>query len=355
MIDYLIVGQGLAGTLLSYFLRKAGQEVLVIDQIKEQAASQIAAGLINPITGRRYVKSWKVDTLIPFAKNTYQQLEKELDIDIFQERNILRTLFNSREENDWLLRTGDTDYQAYMLDKAQLGSYSDHTTPAFSYGEVRYAAQVNIPTLVARYREELKQAELLVETAFDYQALEKTEQSVQYKNIKARRIVFCEGYQAVNNPLFNYLPFIGAKGEILIVKIPEVNFEKILKHRVFIAPLGEDLYWIGSTYDWNIEQETPSEQGKAFLKNRLEDILEVPYEIVAHKAAIRPTVKDRRPFLGVHPEWPEVYIFNGLGTKGASLGPFFAQQMQAFLVDNQQLDAAVDIQRFQAKMDISVP
>lgn len=346
MIDYLIVGQGLAGTLLAYFLEKAGQKIKVIDQAKPNAASKVAAGLINPITGRRYVKSWKADQLIPFAKETYQQLEKELDIQFYHERNILRTLFNSREENDWLLRTGDEAYQKYMVEQAELEKYAEHTTLAFSYGEVRYSAQVALSTLIERYRQHLFENDLLSENKFAYDALKRQDSTIHYKDLSARNIVFCEGHQAINNPLFNYLPFGGAKGEVLIVRIPEGNFEKILKHRVFIAPLGADLYWIGSTYDWNIELEEPTEKGKSFLQSRLEDVLKIPYEIVAHKAAIRPTVKDRRPFLGKHPEWSNAYIFNGLGTKGASLGPYFAQHMVNYLTKKNALEDAVNIQRF---------
>ena len=346
MIDYLIVGQGLAGTLLSYFLNKAGQSVQVIDQLKPNAASQVAAGLINPITGRRYVKSWKADHLIPFAKETYRQLEKEFEVQFYTERNILRTLFNSREENDWMLRTGEEGYQKYMLDQVELGAYEAFTTKAFSYGEVRYAAQVNLAKLITRYRKHLKENHQIIEAPFNYDALKMTDQGITYEEVRARNIIFCEGHQAVNNPFFNYLPFGGAKGEVLIVKIPEVNFKKILKHRIFIAPLGDDLYWIGATYDWNIEQDQPSEKGKSFLQNRLEDILEVPYEIMDHKAAVRPTVKDRRPFLGAHPEWRQVFIFNGLGTKGASLGPYFAKQMVDFLIEDTPLEDAVDINRF---------
>lgn len=347
MIDYLIVGQGLAGTLMAYFLEKAGQKIKVISQDQINAASKVAAGIINPITGRRYVKSWKVDHLIPFAKSTYQQMEKELDIRFYEERNILRTLFNSREENDWLLRTGEENYQKYMLEKANLGNYNQFSTAAFSYGEVQHSAQVTIATLVDRYRLYLKEKQLLIEKQFEYSALDTSNSTISYKEWSAKNIIFCEGHQAVQNPMFNYLPFIGAKGEVLIVKIPEVNFNKILKHRVFIAPLANDHYWVGSTYDWNIEQDQPSEQGKSFLRNRLEDVLEVPFEVIEHKAAIRPTVKDRRPFLGVHPEWSQVYIFNGLGTKGASLGPYFAQHMANYLINGIDLDQEVDIQRFE--------
>lgn len=347
MHDFIIVGQGLAGTLLSYFLEKAGKDVLVIDQPDPHAASRVAAGLINPVTGRRYVKSWKIDQLLPFAEKTYHDIEAAYDISIYHPRNILRTLFNQREENDWLLRTAEPGYEKYMLDRADLGPYTENTVPAFSYGEVQGSAQVNLPLLIERHRHQLMEKGRFLETVFDYSALKIKEDRIEYGDFSAKKLIFCEGHKSITNPFFNYLPFRGAKGEVLIIKTPEVTFHKIIKHRVFFAPIGEGLYWIGSSYNWDYDNPEPTAQGKAFLIDRLNDFLKTPYEIVEHRSAVRPTVKDRRPFLGVHPEISNLYIFNGLGTKGTSLGPFWAKALQEYLTEGKELDPAVDIQRFQ--------
>jgi len=345
-VDFIIVGQGVAGTLLAHFLRKAGQKVVVFDNDYERAASKVAAGIINPITGRRYVKSWRVDKLLPFAQQTYQQIEQELSVSFYQSIPIIRTLFNRKEEEAWLARTADPAYEHYILDKTKLGSYGQHTVPAFSYGEVGRTAQVDLATLTEAYRTLLQQNDALRTEVFDYQQLQWNEKGVHYQDVQAKGIVFCEGHQAKDNPFFGYLPFGGAKGEVLDVHIPEIDFEKILKHRVFIVPRQNGLYWIGSTYGWNFDDDAPTEKGRAYLQARLEDVLKVPFEIRGHRAAIRPTVKDRRPFLGLHPKHEQLAIFNGLGTKGASLGPFFARQMADFLLQKQELDEAVDIGRF---------
>jgi len=344
--DYLIVGQGLAGTLLTHFLQRAGKSVLVIDQSHRGAATQVGGGIINPITGRRFVKSWRIDDLLPVARETYRALEEELGIDIYQERQILRALFNKREENDWLARTGDPAYAPYMLDNPSLQQYAQATRLAYGYGEVQHGAQVDIGQLVSAYAEKLKRENYLRVIPFDYHRMRITPDYVQYEDLTAKRVVFCEGHQARRNPFFNYLPFGGAKGEVLIVKIKEAAFDKILKHRVFIVPLKDGLYWVGATYDWRYEDDRPTERGRQFLTERLEDVLTVPFEIVEHKSAIRPTVKDRRPFLGVHPEFPNLYKFNGLGTKGASLGPYWAKHFLEHLEHDQPLDPEVDIRRF---------
>ncbi|NJL76492.1 MAG: FAD-binding oxidoreductase [Saprospiraceae bacterium] len=151
-IDYLIVGQGVAGTLMAHFLLEAQQSVVVIDNAHPHGATKAAAGIINPITGRRYVKSWRVEELIPFAASTYQQIEQKLGIQIFYPYAILRALFNEREENDWWRRSTELGYEKYILEQAHLGNYQQHTLPAFGYGELRHAAQVQIGKLANAYR-----------------------------------------------------------------------------------------------------------------------------------------------------------------------------------------------------------
>lgn len=346
-IDYLIVGQGLAGSLLSWFLLSENQESRVIDSPNPHAASQVAAGIMNPVTGRRFVKSWRIEELLPFAKSTYQALENYLDIKFLYHRNILRTIFSQKEENDWLLRTGEPAYQKYFLKDIEVGKFEGKIEAAHSFCELQKSAQVDVPFLVKSFRQHLLSKDLIYPEHFDYQSLKVEDTYISYKNIQAKKIIFCEGAFGNQNPWFSYLPFNESKGEVLIVKIPEVNFERMLKHKLFVVPLKDNHYWIGSFYKWDFENETPTLEGRTELESKLQQILKVPYEIIGHKAAIRPTVKDRRPFLGLHPNFQTIGIFNGLGTKGASLGPFFAKEMANFLLNKSTLDPEVDIGRFE--------
>jgi len=344
---YIIVGQGIAGTLLSYFLLKSGQNIIVIDNHHEGSSSKAAAGIMNPITGRRYVKSWKIDELLPVAKETYHELEELLQIQVYNERNVIRTFANVKEENDWLTHSAQPGYEKYIANRADIENYKDKTTPAFGYGEVLQGAQVNLPLLITEFRNLLISNDQIIDEVFDYEQLEVKDKKVYYKHLVADKIIFCEGAKAKENPYFNYLPFQGDKGEALIVRIPDANFQKMMKQQIFIVPLGkDDLYWIGATYNPRYTNDLPSEEGKNYLLKHLQHLLKIPYEIMDHVAAVRPTVRDRRPFLGVHPQFPQLGIFNGLGTKGASLGPFWAQHFTDFLINGTALHLEVNIQRF---------
>lgn len=349
--DYLIIGQGLAGTLMAHFLLEAGQRVHLIDDNYPRAATKAAAGIINPVTGRRYVKSWRIDQLIPKARQTYQTLEKKFNIQIYHTRPVLRALFNNREVNDWQARAFDPEYQTYLVPKSQVDieNYQQYTTPAFDYGELREGAQVEIGTLAAHYRQWFINQNLLTEEAFDYDHLSFQKDSVNYRGIQARFLIFCEGAKSKTNPYFSYLPYEGDKGEALITSIPAANFQKILKHRLFIVPLADGRYWVGSTTNNSYTDDLPTEKGKQYLIEKLKNLLECPFSLEEHRAAIRPAIKDRRPLLGSHPDHPQLFIFNGLGTKGASLGPYWAQHLADVLTRGLPIDPEVNIKRFELK------
>lgn len=347
--DYIIVGQGIAGTLLAHFLLKHEQRILVIDNGYLTSSSKVAAGIVNPITGRRYVKSWMFDTLLDFAQETYQSLDESLKIKSFEQRNIVRVLFNNKEANDYYARSGEVGYSEYMLENAEMTEYEAILNPVFSIGEVTHSGKVNLGTIMSAFRQKLETSHQILTEQFDYEQLRLKSDSVQYKNIEAKRIIFCEGIKGTENPFFNYLPFNGAKGQVLIVRIPNFKPQKIFKHRLFIVPLEDDLFWIGATNENQYSDNLPTERGRLNLEKKLQKIIKVPYEIIEHQAAIRPNVKDRRPFIGQHPKFNNMFIFNGLGTKGSSLAPYFAHHFVEYLLDKKALMKEVNIQRYEIK------
>lgn len=351
-IDYIIVGQGLAGTLLSHFLLKKGVSFIVLDDNDQGSSSRIAAGLINPITGRRFVKSWMIDELLPFAKQTYHEIEALLDIKLFHQHPIVRALFSPGEENDWLARSAIAPYKPYIQEPADATAFKDYVHPVFSYSEIRHSARVHLALLVNAYKNLLVQKQYWQEENFDYRALKTTENSVQYKGWSAKKIIFSEGAKVKENPFFNYLPFNCDKGEILLVRIPNVQFQKIYKHKVYLIPYGADTYWVGASTQWEYPDALPSETGKKELIEKLDKAISVPYTILDHKAAIRPTVRDRRPFIGQHPKLKNLYLLNGFGTKGTSLGPYWTKHFVDYLVDGTALSKEVDIVRYQRFFEI---
>ena len=347
-IDYIIVGQGIAGTILAHFLLKANQKIHIIDDAASNSSTAIAAGLINPITGRRFVKSWRLEEFLPQAKATYKELETKFDCEFYHPYNVVRAIFNAGEENDWLVKAGEKDYQPFMVENADSSSFDHEISSSFSYVEVTQSAQVEVGKLITVYRDFFKSKGIYTQEKFTIKDLEIEEHFVKYKDIQAKKIIFCEGAKVKTNPYFNYLPFLLTKGEVLIVRIPNVNFEKIIKHKLYLIPLPEkDTFWVGATLLREYENDLPSEKARKQLLEKLNKILQVPFEVIDHKSAIRPTVRDRRPFIGQHPMLKPLYLFNGMGTKGTSLTPFWANHTVQHLLENKALDKEVDIKKYE--------
>ena len=348
--DYLIVGQGLTGTLLAFKLLEKGCKVHVIDPGYEFNSSKVAAGIINPVTGRRVVKSWMFETLFPYAEKTYKQLEEKLGGQYFQKKKIYRILFSPGDENKWLSKTALPEFDNYIEEPDQSPEFMKLVEGAFSAGEIRNGAQVDLDGLTNDFRNFLESKKCLIKANFEHQKLELSEDSASYQNQTYKKIIFCEGHRARFNPWFSYLPFEVAKGEILLIKsyeLAQINFEDyLLKHKLFIVPLKGGVFWIGSTYDWEPENDNPSEGKRKELEATLTAILKCEYEIVEHRAGIRPAIKDRRPILGIHPHHPQLAIFNGMGAKGASIAPFWANEMAEHLVNNKEISLEVAISRY---------
>jgi len=328
----LIVGQGIAGTLLAWSLRRRGAEVHIADVELPGNSSRAAAGIINPVTGKRFVKSWRFDEFFPVAKNIYQQLEQALGISFWEERPTLRLLSTPEEANDWSIRCTQPEYEDHLGETTDPGPWAKFLKPGFRFGVILKSARANLPLLLEAYRRMALNEGFLLERSIEYSETEALLKEYD-------RIVFCEGWQANHNPYFPDAPFRVCKGEALIIRFPNQTKDselpetspaspaEMLKKTMLLVPMGDGTYWVGSTYRWHFEDTLPGEEGREYILGYLHEMFDAPFEIVGHVAGIRPTMIDRRPIVGPSNLNPKVFIFNGLGTKGSLLAPFFAEQL----------------------------
>ena len=337
--NILIVGQGLAGTILCHTLKKAGYQVDVMEADYPNVASKVAAGLINPITGRRFVKSNMIDTLIPFAKTVYQELETLLGVKLWHERNILWLHETEKEHNEWIARCGATDVEHYITYPAEKMPDSASLKNVYDCGEVRHAAQVDLSLLVSSYRQYLIDNQCFIQNKKQIDAFNLVEKTYD-------KIIFCRGRWDAEHPLFEELPWVLAKGEVLEIAIKNHNISKIIKGKTNLIPLANGNFWVGSNYEWRAKNDKPTAGMKKEFRIHLEHHLDSDYEIISHKAAIRPTNTHRYPFIGFHPYETKMGIFNGLGTKGASLAPYWAAHFEAHISQKVPLDANVDLKKW---------
>ena len=177
--------------------------------------------------------------------------------------------------------------------------------------------------MLSVYRKKIIQESILLNDTFNYDYLKLKNKRVYYKDIRAKKIIFCEGPKVANNPYFKLLPFTFTKGELLVIRA-KLKLKKIINSSFFILPIGNDVFVIGSTYDWTKRNYKPTHSAKKQLLSKFKKISSCKFEIIDHKASIRPTTVDRRPIIGWHDQYKEIGIFNGLGSRGLIMAPYLA-------------------------------
>lgn len=344
-VDYLIVGQGISGTWLSYYLEKEGKSFLVIDNNNNKASSRLAAGIINPVTGRRHVEVWLAKVILPFAFNAYNQLGNKLGITAISQKNIFDFFPTPQMRQSFLQRTEED--ATYVQIRKNEEQFRDIFNFNFGYGEIKPVYTAHLETILPVWRQLLKENKMLLEEEFDSNKLQIKKEGIQYNDITASKIIFCDGNSSAVNPYFQKLPFAPNKGEILIVEIPELPHTNIYKKGMMLAPLATPgLWWFGSNYAWEFSNEEPTNEFKEKSILQLKEWLKVPFSIKDHLCGIRPATLERRPFVGIHPQHRGIGILNGMGTKGCSLSPYFARQLVNNLLRNKPISPEADINRF---------
>lgn len=345
-VDYLIVGQGLAGTLLAHELMRNNKSVLVFNDPDQIKASEVAAGLINPIIFRRMTKSWLVDEAFPQMESTYLQLEILLQEQLYFPCQIMKLLYEDGL-NFWKEKAFVNKLENYLESEADLNFRNQNIGTAFGFACINKAGRLDIQKLIGAFNEFLSRQQSIRNEKIDYEKLIVQKDFIIYDNISAKKIIFCEGSTASQNPFFKNLKFKHSKGELLELKIPELKLDRILSDEVFVMPVGNDRYKVGATYSWDELNHETTDSASEELLDKLEKIVSLKPEIVNQKAGIRPTMHDRKPVIGLLPENAQIGIFNGLGSKGALLGPWFARQFADYLIGNSDyIHPEADIKRY---------
>ena len=342
-IDYIIVGKGLAGIAFCEQLRAANKDFIVFDNNSQQSSS-VAAGLYNPVILKRFTKVWRAKEQLALAIPKYKILEELLDVKLDYRFPVYRRFTSFEEQNDWFTAS-DKPVLEEFLSTNLVKNTNDVIHADFGFGEVLHSGRIDTAQLVKSYSNYLIENDKLREEVFEYELLEVSSEYVDYKDLRAKHIVFTEGFGISKNPFFSHLPLNGTKGEMLTIQAPDLKMEFIMKSSVFIVPLGNDLFWIGATYEREDKTHRITENAKEQLVDKLKQIIKCDFKIIKQVAGIRPTTKDRRPLIGTHQNYNNVHVLNGLGTRGVMISPYVAQQLFNHIENGELLDPEIDIKR----------
>ena len=344
MRDIIIVGQGIAGTMLGLELQARGVNILVVDDGHATSSTRVAAGLITPLTGKRLALTWRVREMLASAIPAYRRLEEKWTLRLLEEIPTCRIFQNAEEEGLWAGRRADPAFEEFMggiLNREMLDPWIN---APFGGAWIKGSAWVNLPRLLDRARLEWSAQGRLISTRLEPSQVSAIPGGVQTPVGDAHMLIWCDGYRAEHNPTLNGLAFRSARGDILTLRC-NLPADRIWSTGLFIQPHGGGLFKVGATYDWNHLEPVPSPIGRAELEEKLGALLRVPFEVVAHEAGVRPVAVQRVPVAGRLPGRPGMAVFNGLGSKGTLQAPAIARMLADHLLVGTTLPEEIDLGR----------
>lgn len=347
--EHLIIGAGLAGCLLAWRLHRAGARIRLIGSAALPSAYSVAAGVINPVTGRWMAKSWNFDTLFPIAKNTYHEIEAALGINVYHPIPEVRFCQNADDVKRLNRRLRNPRYKNVLGRHLAAGEASPRFVDTHGSFEIVSAAYVDLPELVDSLRRYLMREGLYTDAAFRHDTLRNMGGLWDYQGIEADKIIFCEGAAIRNNSWFDWVGLNPAKGETLLCQSTSLRLPRMLfHHRKWLLPYPNNHFRIGATYDASDLTNEPTQASRAALLDDAHAALSEPHriDVLHHLAGIRPSTTDSRPMIGPHPHVAGLYLLNGLGSKGATTGPAMVRQLSEHLLAQNPIDPEVDVRRF---------
>ncbi len=345
-LDILIVGAGLAGSVLAtqYLLQQ--KKVGIIDAPQLSLSSKVAAGIWNPVVFKRLTKSYLADDLIPYLNKFYAQAEHLFGKKFTRSIGLVKFL-NTQNDIDFWIKKAHSEMSHYLDHYAiEADFHPAFNTSTKAYSKVKQTGVLDTNLFMLSLQYHLQSQNNYLAEKFEYSQLRIEKGLIYYKQMCAKLIVFCEGYLVKDNPYFATLPMKPVKGETMVIAAPTLNLDTIVNKGIFILPLGANCYKVGATYNWEDLNDCPSQEGIAQLEKSLNEILKVPYQLIKKEAGVRPSVNDRRPIIGLHPNHPEIGIFNGFGTKGVMLCPYLSEIFFKFMDANLEIPEEINVRRF---------
>ncbi len=342
-LDFVVIGQGLAGTTLAWHLKWRGLRGLIVDRDDGTSASKVAAGLMTPVTGKRLVPAWRLDETWTAAEKFYRQVEAETHSQFLTQPGQVR-LFESEESKAEFERRDWAEHPVEIRQPQMLVDDTSIDAPLGGF-ELPTARRLDVPAYLGVSRKEFLANDMLrIATLNPATDLKIENGTVHFSNpdVRAKRVIFCQGALGAENPWFNDVEYKSARGEILTLKIDGLSETRIVNQVVWLVPCGNGIFKAGSTYDFENLDLGATPAGRDEIVERLKKYLKLPFEIVGHESGVRPIVTERRPIIGVHRKLPQLAIFNGLGSKGSLLAPLVASQLAEHLFNGSSIEPELD-------------
>lgn len=345
--NFLIVGLGLSGLAICEELEKRGLSFTIFED-HSQKSSLVAGGIFNPVILKRFTLAWEADKQMSYSIPYYKELERKLHVQFLHFWNIYRRFHSVEEQNDWFTAS-DKEKLKPFLDTSLEKIQNQNISSDYSFGKVNHTGNVDTELMIASYRDYLQSHGNINMERLKYEDLKIEDSGISYHGGTYENIIFCEGFGINQNPFFQYLPLRGNKGEYITIHAPDLKLEKAIKASVFIMPMGNDHYKVGATYDNHDKTPDITKGSREKLEKELRKVVKCDFEVISQVAGIRPATIDRKPLVGRHPEYRNLFCCNGFGSRGVLIGPVMAKKLIDYIQNDHPLEAEIDLARFTPK------
>jgi glycine oxidase len=339
----LVVGQGLAGSVLALKAEQAGFDVHIADDCRPIRASQWAGGVVNPVSFKRLTLSWKVDDLLPAMHEFFAYIENKFHQNFFTPLIFQRVFASIEEQNQWDVISEGPKGKYYSSKRVDV--LNSAIEAPFGMSEVLHAGWMNVPLFLKVVQEYFQSKHQFYATTVSENDIQKQGKMKLWNEIEFDAVVVSTGVSLHEWPSLKDIQVIPNKGETVTLNLPEANWNEMIHFGNFLLPLTKNTYKLGATFDWSPKDEYPSEGGKTELLSAFQNHIKSPFQVIQHSAGFRPTTKDRRPILG-NLQDNGIHFFGGLGAKGVMLAPYFANMLIANLCYATPIDREVNAKRF---------
>lgn len=311
-VTWTIVGQGLAGTCLAWEFWQRGVPFTILDQ-ERGGSSRVAAGLINPVTGKNYEASKDIARFLPQAIQFYQFVEQQLGLRIWHPHPILRLAADEKEWDKMRSKSQQEDVAHWLARDGKPFAIEGWLGAIELHG----GGRLDTLTFLDASRGFFRQAGCYHQRAIS-------------PGDTTPGTIWCEGAKGLIAG--RYGPHRCAKGEILTVAADWDESVIRIGSGGWLVPIGAGRFKVGATYQWDPLDETPTANGLEQLRANARRLGGESFELIDHQAGIRPILRRSEPLIG--PIGKDQWMFNALGSKGSLYAPGIAAQLSAWLIDD---------------------
>lgn len=309
-----IIGQGIAGSCLAYLLLEQGHDVQVIRSPLTLSTSQMAAGLIQPLSGPYFCQNARIKTAYPLALSFYKRIETQLQTRFLYPIATTRYLA-PHQEKAWRKKTRSPQYSPLLSAHRHTHQSQNNTHSAIELYGCYYVDTPHFLTTIART---LAAQNRLQEHTLDLQT------PPQFPGIT----ILCLGHHTATLPYYRHHCFDNVAGDIFELATPQIDH--LIQSQHWLCPQQHNRTLAGGTY-CRPPSAHPTKSGYLTLKTALSTMGYPSLTIRAYHRGIRCVREGKHPLLEQHPTIPNLICLSALGSKGFTLAPALASTLCAQL------------------------